>query len=237
MNDAGPEPGSTTPLNTSGCLIVAPIFLGLVYLGIRLTEFLGWAAWPVPVLSLALIALLLTPMKSAPHTNLPGGAKVVAGLVAIIVILVWIGRDRTDTKVEPERAPAVAASPRAAPVVASEPIDAAPVSPPAPPPAPLVTAVRILEDYDENQIRAQSLYDRQVRISGRVVRVREALGTGILVLQTGDADRPLDLYFTERGERDLLTVRARSTVVASCGGVIEMAGMIAMSDCTAVSPD
>ena len=67
------------------------------------------------------------------------------------------------------------------------------------------------------------------------MRVREALGTGVLVLQTADPARPLDLYFEEEGERDLISLRSGLTVTATCGAAIEMAGVIALSNCTAAS--
>ena len=92
----------------------------------------------------------------------------------------------------------------------------------------------ILRTYADNQIAGERKFSNaKLTISGRVVRVREAFGTGILVLGAASGNS-LELYFTESGEATLGEVSPGQSVKAVCYVIIEAMGAVALSDCRSV---
>lgn len=94
----------------------------------------------------------------------------------------------------------------------------------------------LLDEFAENQIAAQRKFGKgAVHIRGVTVRVREALGTGILVLASAkNRSRTVDLYFAESAETQLAEVRANLPTEAVCLATIELAGEVVLSDCRSV---
>lgn len=93
----------------------------------------------------------------------------------------------------------------------------------------------ILNDYAKNQIAGDRKYgDAKVLINGEALRVREALGTGILDIASRSGDE-MELYFAEEGEADIAAVEPGQKVQVTCYAVIEIMGNVAASDCTNVS--
>ena len=230
-SESAPSP-RTGPV---GCLATAAFALAVAWGLILLTQWLGWGIWPVPVSLFALAALLVLPMPS--HSKMPSQTwepstfeKAVLAILAIATVLVAL-TVRVEEASESQLAPPNSALSTPAPKkVAATPK----LVPSGAPEGSLVTPDSILIDYAENQVRAQRLYDREVRVRGRVIRVREALGTGILVLASKAPELSLELYFADQANEDLALVRSGSIVTATCHAAIEIAGAVALSDCRSI---
>ncbi len=98
------------------------------------------------------------------------------------------------------------------------------------------TVDEILNTYAANQVAGdQKFGDAKLVVSGQAVRVREAMGTGILVLGSAKSDQTLDLYFAEEGNKDLGKVQPGDQVEATCYAILEAMGSVTLSDCTTVS--
>jgi hypothetical protein len=93
----------------------------------------------------------------------------------------------------------------------------------------------ILDTYERNQIEGlQKFGNSTIELSGEVVRVREALGTGILVLRSPDTGTQLEIGFSEKGTPKLGSLKAGDMVVVTCPGAYEASGLIILSDCSDV---
>lgn len=99
----------------------------------------------------------------------------------------------------------------------------------------ITTVDEVVETYAKNQIAGERKYSgARISITGRAVRVREALGTGILVLGSRFSDNELELSFAEEGEPSLAEVEPRQNVTADCREITEMMGVLVLSDCRSV---
>lgn len=93
----------------------------------------------------------------------------------------------------------------------------------------------ILDTYAKNQIAGERKYgDAKMLISGEALRVREALGTGILEVGSSSG-KAMDLYFAEEGEADIAAVEPGQKVQVTCYAIIEIMGNVAASDCTDIA--
>lgn len=97
------------------------------------------------------------------------------------------------------------------------------------------TVDEIVETYAKNQIAGDRKYSGvAISIAGRAVRVREAFGTGILVLKSPRSNNELELYFAEEGEPSLAEVAPGKSVTADCRSITEMMGALVLGDCRSV---
>lgn len=98
---------------------------------------------------------------------------------------------------------------------------------------PTATSIdEILDAYEANQIGAAKKYaDTPIRLSGKALRVREALGTGFLILRAKKSGREQEFGFSEGGTALLADVSPGDTVTVTCPGVAEGLGMIFIAGC------
>jgi hypothetical protein len=144
---------------------------------------------------------------------------------------------------------AIKSAPEPAPTSAPKPLVATPEPKTKPEAAPRPTSVPrqtsrkvvsttvddVLDIYEANQIAGERRFSgAKILISGKTERVREAFGTGILILKSVKSGRTLELYFTENGESDLGEVMPGQRVIAECYQAIEMMGAVTISDCRSV---
>ena len=93
----------------------------------------------------------------------------------------------------------------------------------------------ILDTYAENQIAGREKFERHgVNIRGRVTRVREALGTGIVVLSSPHSNRDLEISFSDRDTKKLSVLKHGDNIVATCPEVSEGMGNVFVSECSDV---
>lgn len=93
-----------------------------------------------------------------------------------------------------------------------------------------VSAIRAM--FSDNQIKGAQFFEhRTALIQGQVVRVREALGTGFLVLRSPSSAPESELAFDEAGTKQLGEVRQGDNVEATCPEVVEMMGQVIIA-CT-----
>ena len=89
--------------------------------------------------------------------------------------------------------------------------------------------------FAENQVGgAQFFQTRKAVLTGDVVRVREALGAGILVLKSAKTGIETDLAFDEQGTKMLGNLHSGNRVEVTCPIVEEVFGQI-MIGCTTVT--
>lgn len=97
------------------------------------------------------------------------------------------------------------------------------------------TVDEVVQTYAKNQIAGERKYSgARISISGKAVRVREAFGTGILILKSPRSDNELELYFAEEGEPSLAEVEPGRNVTADCREIMEMMGALVLGDCRSV---
>ena len=194
--------------------------VGVVY-------WLGYPIWLVPAGSLMLIPLALTgriPSDLMKKKDATLFAFFVCASITGFVFAVTGGLSDREDKAPVE---AVAVAP------------VAPVAPTLPPPAPRkpdvkVSLKEIFGQFENNQVKAARYFDENVAlIPIRVVRVREALGTGIIVTDTRIDDRQIELFFDEAGTRRLENLDPGSRVVATCPSISEAMGQVIIA-CTDV---
>lgn len=89
--------------------------------------------------------------------------------------------------------------------------------------------------FAENQIRgAQHFETRKAVVTGEVVRVREALGVGMLVFRSARSGLQVDLVFSGEDAKALGSLRAGIRVEVTCPTIEEVFGEVLMG-CSSVS--
>lgn len=87
--------------------------------------------------------------------------------------------------------------------------------------------------YAKNQIAAAKKFEgQQIRITGKAVRVREAMGTGFLILRSIGTGLEQEFGFSDTGTALLADVSPGDTVTIICPGVVEGMGMIFIAGCS-----
>ena len=196
-----------------------------------ITKIIGLTAWILPGLAAFATIGFFVDRKS--KANLPNGLSeraVAIGFACVFLIsslVAWSLAGIENDAVSPQSTPSPTPTPTPMETIQS-------VAKPTPV---LTTTVdEILETYAENQIAGARKFDnRRVEVTGVAKRVREALGTGILVLRSPNTGSELELYFTEAAEVQLADVKAGRPTRAVCLRTFEIAGNVAMSDCREVS--
>lgn len=97
------------------------------------------------------------------------------------------------------------------------------------------TVDEVLKTYADNQMAGERKFGgAEIMVAGRVERVREAFGIGILVLRSNRADGPLELSFVEAANDDLIALTPGQSVNAVCYGIVELMGAVSLGDCRSV---
>lgn len=212
---------------------------------------LGGAAWVIPITlgHIAALAFVKSSFAVPSFTNL--STKIVFTLLACISLLFAAAGTQAEKEkqkppipeIDVSAAPADEASvapslpvppPETAPTPVSPPTQSAPIA--KPPIREVRTTVDdILQTYAENQIAGERKFgNSKVVIQGTAVRVREVLGTGILVLASRRSGASMELSFSEAGNSSLADVKPRQLVTAECYSAYEAMGAVLLGDCRSV---
>ncbi|WP_057884207.1 hypothetical protein [Tsuneonella troitsensis] len=187
----------------------------------------------------ALLALTLLTRKKA---RTPLGWKVetlaygVAAMIAFVSGRAFMGDaeatdkgERTPVDVSKTQKPDTAPTPESATPVADQPT----VS------VPLVTTIdEVLDAYAANQIAAAKRFgSTPVEISGEVVRVREAFGTGFAILRSLKTNREQEFGFSDGGTKQLVAVSPGDRVKVTCPNVMEAMSIVLTVNCSKIEPE
>lgn len=187
-------PATSQIQELAGCGCALFVF---VVIGPIVTNWLGLTDWPI-ALAVAFALMLAIYAKRSPFKF---------SYVALIIMLVLslfgaiaFGNKVADGERETSE---MQASPASPPVR----VDEAPASPVADAPAPderKYDVSEVVSIFERNQIAgAQKFEDRRTVITGKALRVREALGMGFLVLTATQDQTSVELAFDERGTTQL----------------------------------
>ncbi len=93
----------------------------------------------------------------------------------------------------------------------------------------------LLDAYAGNQLAASRRFGHSpIQLSGKVVRVREAFGTGILVLRSSVSGTEQEFGFSDKGTKMLAFVSPGDRVTVTCPTVIEAMGIVVVGGCSEV---
>ena len=227
---------------------VAIIAAGAILVGFIPTLALAWfGLWPhIPAALLTLLGLAAMVMKKSPKTlsspktarpkkaglvqtiapeTKSHGVGMLLGVLALIPIGIWgTGGTRGE-----------AAEPGSAGLSASAGYGTRPRQE--------VTPIKIVEtDIDElsavfrrNQIEGRQRFgNAPLKIFAEVVRVREALGIGILVLTSPDSGEILEVGFTSKDTPQLGAIMPGQSVIVTCPRAVEAMRSVLLSACSGV---
>lgn len=94
----------------------------------------------------------------------------------------------------------------------------------------------LLAVYERNQIEGlQRFGNSTLKISGEVVRVREVLGAGVLVMKSPKTGTVMELGFSERGTPQTGALQPGQRVIVTCPGASEAMGEVYINDCSDVA--
>ena len=213
-----------------GCVTVGIALLGPVF-----TNLLGLTAWPIP--AILVLLLVVTYLKRQPSgqlswTTIMSLLGFGTALSALWAVIIFAGSDEKVDEVQTQEIAAVAPS-RTPEAVADEgPISNAPAVEEAEPTRMTVDDISAL--FEENQVAGADYFSsRTVVIPATVVRVREALGTGILVVKSRSNGGETEMGFSEAGTRNLISLRRSDRVEATCPKIWEVMGEVIIT-CTSV---
>ena len=101
---------------------------------------------------------------------------------------------------------------------------------------PVTTSVEeIRAMFAENQIGGAQFFEtRKAVLTGEVVRVREALGAGILVFKSAKSGVEADLAFGAQGTKSLGSLKSGNRVEVTCPTIEEVLGQVLIV-CSSVS--
>lgn len=191
-----------------GCAVLIPGFASPF-----ITDFIGLTPWPVPALFLGL-AIVMFVMKTS-TSKLSWQAETafaVLGFAASTFVAVMI-----------VTAPTAPDAP-SAPAPAPGPTDVATLPPPTNAQKEIVriTIDEIQEKFAKNQIAGAQFFEtRTALIPGVAVRVREAMGTGILIVRSPKTGLQMEIGFGERGTQQLGDIKPDDRIEALCPVVYE----------------
>lgn len=208
-----------------GCAVLIPGFAGPF-----ITDFIGLTSWPVPVLFLGL-AIVMFVMKTS-TSKLSWQAEMafaVLGFAASTFAAVMIATRPA--------APAV----RSAPAPTSAPTGVATPPPPtnAQKEVVRITIDEIQEKFAKNQIAGAQFFEtRTALIPGVAVRVREAIGAGILIVRSPKTRLEMEIGFGERGTQQLGDIKPGDRIEATCPMVYEaLSQVIIACDSVEIKPN
>lgn len=95
-----------------------------------------------------------------------------------------------------------------------------------------LTVDELRDKFTDNQIAGAQFFEQHTAlVSGQVIGVREAVGTGIVKLRSPRGDDPLEIGFNDAATKDLGLLRKGDKIVAHCPNVQEaMAQVIVVCD-------
>ncbi len=94
----------------------------------------------------------------------------------------------------------------------------------------------ILDTYEANQIGGLKKFGgATLKITGEVVRVREAMGVGIIVLASPDSGRELELGFSDAATNMLAPLLPGDNIEATCPSIVEAMSVIVVGGCSNVT--
>lgn len=116
--------------------------------------------------------------------------------------------------------------------------------PPAQPDRPIATTEsqiiqtsidELLAAYEANQVAAAKKFgNAPIQVSGKVVRVREALGTGFLVLKSTTSGQTHEFGFSDEGTKKLGSLNPGDQVSIICPTVWEAMSIVMVGGCSDV---
>ena len=90
-----------------------------------------------------------------------------------------------------------------------------------------ITIDEIQEKFAKNQIAGAQFFEtRTALIPGVAVRVREALGTGILIVKSPKTGLEMEIGFNEHGTQQLGEVEPKDRIEATCPSIHEAMGQV-----------
>ena len=93
----------------------------------------------------------------------------------------------------------------------------------------------LLAAYAANQVAAAKKYgNATIQLEGRVVRVREALGSGILVLKSPTSGQTYEFGFSDEGTKMLESLNPGDRVSITCSTVLEAMSIVMVEGCSDV---
>lgn len=202
-----------------GCAAFLPALVGPF-----ITNFIGITPWPVPVLFLGIAILMLLMKQSASKLSWQAEVGFAAlGFVTSTFIAVMIAMKPA----APPDAPVPTPVPTTAETVPSSTTVQKEVV--------RITIDEIQEKFAKNQVAGAQFFEtRTALIPGVAVRVREALGTGILIVRSAQTGLEVEIGFNERGTRQLGAVEPGDKIEATCPEVYEAMSQIIIA-CESIS--
>lgn len=95
------------------------------------------------------------------------------------------------------------------------------------------TIDELLGAYAANQVAAERKYgSATIKLGGTVVRVREALGTGFLVLKSRDSGQTHEFGFSDAGTKELGSLNPGDQVSIICPTVWEAMSIVMVGGCS-----
>lgn len=221
------------------------VVAGMIMLGIgaslltMLTAWIGLTAYPIPIVaSLGTFAASRSSSSagslSAKQVVSVWGAAALASIITmgIIVDEPIVG---AESNISSNRVPELVTAPLPTPVTVGTTTPIGEIS--NYPAKILVTNIdEILDDFDSNQIAATKKYGgTPFQLTGKVIRVREAFGTGILVLASPKSGITHEFGFSDRGTEKLADIKVGDTVVVSCPEALEAMSLVIVGGCSDVA--
>lgn len=219
------------------------ISLVLSVIGSLLTLVLYWFnIWPyfvAVVLAIIVVAAFASPKSKYPP-DWPKYGEWSFGVAAVISVITGIyisSGDKTDSSAIARQLPRERTLPTPKQAMLAE-RPQAEVSQPKRPKSKriIVTDVDdVLDTYEANQIGGLKKFgDATIKIAGTVVRVREVLGLGVIVLKSPKTNRDMEILFSAQATPDLAPLTPGNKIEASCPTVMEAMGAVLIKDCSSV---
>ena len=230
MTDSVPS----TP-NTS--VVGGIILMGILAIILTVfTDWIGLTAYPVPVIFGFLTLNVFMQRKAATNLNWKQLSAVWGSTTLVSIATMIVISNRSADAPAPQLADARAATEVAAPQETT-PLPVGTTTPIAATPSASNTIVQtsideLLDAFDNNQIAASKRYGKPLQLSGKVVRVREALGTGILVLASPRSGRQHEFGFSDSGTEKLADVKLGDTVTITCPEALEAMSVVIVGGCS-----
>lgn len=223
----------TEKMSVVGGMILMSIFAIILTL---FTYWIGLTAYPVPVIFGFLTLSVFLRRKAANNLNWKQLSAVWGGTTLVsIVTMIALSNGSTDAP-----APQMANARAVTGVVVPQETAPIPVgttasiaSTPSAPNTIVQTSIdELLDAFDDNQIAAAKKYGKPLQLNGKVVRVREALGTGILVLASPKSGRQHEFGFSNSGTEKLADVKLGDTVTVTCPEALEAMSVVIVGGCS-----
>ena len=213
------------------------LFIGICgVLATFVTNWIGLTAYPVPVLLSILAVGSFFHRKDDAYLSWRQWTVVWSGAALFAVAtLVWVLSDDASPK------PADPASYQPPVPTSESTLPVAPQSnefPPAgqsaqPTDAPIQTSIdELLDAFATNQVAAAKKYGRPIQLTGKVVRVREAWGTGILILKSPTSGREHEFGFSDAGTKKLADIQSGQSVTITCPAALEAMSVVLVGGCS-----